>query len=72
MYIRVTSRGRITLPIELRRKRGWKAATCFVVYDDGDRIALMPVKDARSSRGMLKGKHGIQALIEDRRVEKYL
>ena len=70
MNARVTSRGRITIPIELRRKHGIKAGTRLIVHEVDDHIVVMTMEQyVRSLRGKYKGMGLMKALKEDREIE---
>ncbi len=68
MEARVTSRGRVVIPVALRRKYGVKNGTRIVFRNEDEQIVLVPVteKYVRSLRGMLKGNTGMKMLMEDR------
>ena len=70
MELKVTSRGRVTIPIELQRRFGIKPGTRLIVREVDDRIVVMTmVQYVRSLRGKYKGKGLMKALKEDRAVE---
>lgn len=70
MNIRVSTRGRMTIPIDIRRKFGWTAGTRLIVREVDDRIVVMTMAQyVRSLRGKYKGKGLMQALREERRDE---
>jgi AbrB family looped-hinge helix DNA binding protein len=50
MNVIVTSQGRITIPIEIRKKLGIKDKTRFQVIDTGDSIVLKPITKAHASK----------------------
>jgi AbrB family looped-hinge helix DNA binding protein len=67
---KMMSRGRVTIPIELRRKFGWKAGTRLIVREVDDRIGVMTLAQcARSLRGVLQGGEGMRELRKDRQFE---
>jgi AbrB family looped-hinge helix DNA binding protein len=71
MIGKVSSRGRVTIPIELRRKLGWRAGTRLIVREVDDRIVVMTFAQyVRSLRGKYKGMGLIEALREDRAWER--
>ena len=58
MHTRVISRGRVTIPIELRRKLGIKPGTKLIVREVDDQIVVMTMEQyVRSLRGVLKGSY---------------
>jgi AbrB family looped-hinge helix DNA binding protein len=67
-----TVKGQIVIPATLRRKYGIKNGTKIIVTDIGDAILLKPVTEQylRNLQGSLKGKGGLQVLIEERRKDK--
>ena len=71
MIGKVLSRGRVTIPIELRRKLGWQAGTRLMVGEVEERIEVMTLEQyVRSLRGALKGSEGMKALRDDRAWER--
>lgn len=67
-----TIKGQIVIPATLRRKYGIKNGTKIIVTDHGDSISLKPVTEQylRNLQGSLKGKGGLQTLMEERRKDK--
>lgn len=67
-----TIKGQIVIPATLRRKYGIKNGTKIIVTDSGDAIILKPVTDQylRNLQGSLKGKGGLNLLMEERRKDK--
>ena len=49
METRVTAKGQIVIPAELRRKYGIKSGTRIVITDNGDSITLKPVTEQHLS-----------------------
>lgn len=71
METRVTSRGRVTIPIELRRKLGIQAGARLIVREVDDRIVVMTMAQyVRSLRGKYKGKGLLKALMAERELER--
>ena len=72
MEATMTSKGQIVIPSVLRRKYGLKGGIRIRLVDDGEQIILKPITPeyVHKLRGMLKGKGGLRALVEDRRMEK--
>ena len=72
METTMTSKGQIVIPSSLRRKFGLKEGVRIQLLDDGEQIVLKPITPqyVRKLRGILKGSKGMQALIEDRQMEK--
>jgi AbrB family looped-hinge helix DNA binding protein len=72
MSVRVTSNGRIVIPVSLRRKHGIDRGTKIVFFDNGDDIVLRPITHQRitSLRGTLKGKGALDILLEERQKDK--
>ena len=70
MEAQVTTQGRVTIPIELRRRSGIQPGTRLIVREEESRIVVMTFAQyAHSLRGVLKGGKGRQALWKDRRNE---
>jgi AbrB family looped-hinge helix DNA binding protein len=73
MEARVGTRGRVTIPVELRRSLGIKAGTRLIVREEEGRIVMMTMASyARSLRGVLKGKGMMERLREERLSESKL
>jgi AbrB family looped-hinge helix DNA binding protein len=76
MEARVSTRGRVTIPVELRRKWGIKPGTRLIVREEEGRIVGMTmaayVHSLRSLRGVLKGKGTMERFKEERRSESKL
>lgn len=72
METTITRKGQIVIPARLRQKYDLKEGTRIQIHDDGERIILKPITPqyVHRLRGLLKGKAGLQALIEDRRRER--
>ena len=71
MIGKMMSRGQVTIPIELRRKLGWKAWTRLVVREVDDRIVVMTFAQyVQSLRGKLKGRGLMRALREEKARER--
>jgi len=70
MQARMTSRGRVTIPAEIRRKLGIKPGTRLIVREVEGQIVVMTLEQfVRSLRGKLKGGKGMRALREERQDE---
>ena len=65
MEARVSTRGRVTIPIEIRRRLGIEPGTRLIVREAQGRIVVMTMASyVRSLRGKYKGKGLMQALRE--------
>jgi AbrB family looped-hinge helix DNA binding protein len=66
------TRGRIVIPISLRRQFGIEDGTKAAVQATPEGILIKPITRAyiRSLRGSLKGKGVLKALMEDRKRER--
>jgi len=67
-----TIKGQIVIPAKLRKKYGIKNGTKIVITDNGDSITLKPVTEQylKNLQGSLRGKGGLNVLIEERRKDK--
>jgi len=67
-----TVKGQIVIPATLRKKYGIKNGTKIIVTDGGDAIILKPVTEQylRNLQGSLKGKGGLETLMDERRKDK--
>ena len=73
MHTRVISRGRVTIPIELRRTLGIKPGTTMIVREvDGQIVVMTFAQYVRALRGKYKGKGLMKALIVERQHEREL
>ena len=72
MLTTVSSRGRTSVPAELRRKYGIKGNTKLQWIDEGDYIAVFPIGNdpIKSFRGKSKGVDLVGLLLEGRRSER--
>ena len=71
MEARVSTRGRVTIPIELRRKLGIMPGTRLIVREEEGRIVVITFAQyVRSLRGVLKGKRMMERLREERQRER--
>jgi AbrB family looped-hinge helix DNA binding protein len=71
MHRRMTSRGRVTIPIELRRRLGIKPGMKLIVREVDGQIVVMTMEGyVRSLRGILKGKGLMKDLMKDRLSER--
>jgi AbrB family looped-hinge helix DNA binding protein len=43
METKLSSKGQIVIPRQIRQNHGWKQGVCFSIIDDGDSIVLKPV-----------------------------
>ena len=67
-----TIKGQIVIPASLRRKYGIKNGTKIIVLDNGESIVLKPITEQylQKLQGSLKGKGGMQVLLEERRKDE--
>lgn len=67
----VSTKGRITIPAELRRKHGIVPGTKISIMDDGQSTILIPINEEhiKRLRGKLKGKGVLETLMQDRLAE---
>jgi len=74
METKATSKGQIVIPAEVRRKFGIKAGTRISIRVDEKEsaIVLKPITEQfiESLRGIDRGKKVLQALIEERKLDK--
>jgi bifunctional DNA-binding transcriptional regulator/antitoxin component of YhaV-PrlF toxin-antitoxin module len=68
MNVKVSTRGRITIPIDIRplREFGWTASTRLIVREADNRIVVMTFAQHVQS---LRGREGLKALMQDRAVK---
>jgi AbrB family looped-hinge helix DNA binding protein len=69
MEMRVSAKGQIVIPVELRYKYGLEPGTAVRIVDTGQGILLKPITEKTISelRGILKGTGVLQSLMEERR-----
>jgi AbrB family looped-hinge helix DNA binding protein len=53
---KVTSKGQVTIPNEIRKKLGIRTEDRVDFILDGERVILVPVKNLRDLRGAVKAK----------------
>lgn len=74
METKATSKGQIVIPAEVRRRFGIKAGTRVSIRVDEkeNAIVLKPITEQfiESLRGIDRGKKMLQALIEERKLDK--
>ncbi len=79
---RVTSKGQVTIPVEMRRKLGLKEGDKVVFFDEGDRIvianaAMESFKELQKSfageaeRLGLKDEDDVVAMVKEIRRERW-
>jgi AbrB family looped-hinge helix DNA binding protein len=56
--VRLSTRGRVVIPIQLRRQLGLQPGTTIVVKDDGNRIVLTPQKADRAGKQETANRDG--------------
>ena len=68
---RVTSKGRIVIPVELRRKYGIKEGTKIIISTKDNLIILKPMTDQylKKLQGSLRGTGALKVLIEEHHQE---
>jgi AbrB family looped-hinge helix DNA binding protein len=68
MKVRVSAKGQVTLPAALRRKYGIRDGTRIIISDLGNAIVLKPMIEGylRKLQGSLRGKRGLNILLEER------
>lgn len=72
-YVRVTTKGRIVIPTQLRRRLGIKAGSKVCFIEGGDDILFQPVTKEyiRSICGMLKYRTSVtDGLLKERKIDK--
>lgn len=57
--VTITSQGQMSIPVDLRRAFGLDKTRKAIVYADGDKIVVEPVKDILELRGVVKTKKKI-------------
>jgi AbrB family looped-hinge helix DNA binding protein len=68
----ITSKGQMVIPANLRRKYGITPKTRIVLYEEDERIVLMPVtteKLIEELRGSLKGTGVLKTYMEEKARE---
>jgi AbrB family looped-hinge helix DNA binding protein len=72
MLIRTTVKGQIVIPAALRKKVGITGKMRINVYEEDGKIILEPITRAyvQRMRGLLKGTHALEMLLEERAIEK--
>ena len=63
--VKVSSKGQVVIPKELRTKLGLKAGDYLLVELEGDEVKLRKIQPIESFKGMLKKKVGDSELEEN-------
>jgi len=74
METTATSKGQIVIPSSIRRRLGIKEGTRIKIEENGNEIILKPItrEYVHSSRGKLKGKGLMKALMAEKKREREL
>ena len=71
--VKVSSRGQLVIPVEIRKKHGIKAGDRIEILDFGDQIVMIPVKDAiRDAKGWLHSDQSVLQMLREARKEEKL
>ena len=77
VYARVSSKGQLVIPSEIRKKFGIETGTRVRFVEEGSQLVLVPetlaakLRMIEGLRGMTAGgPSGTDALLEDRRLER--
>lgn len=67
-----TRKGQIVIPASLQEKYGIKKGTKIIITDVDDGIILKPLTEPYLKRlqGSLKGKGGLEVLVEGRAIDR--
>ena len=49
METRLSSKGQIVIPLQIRQSHGWNPGVCFSIIDEGDSIVLKPALSKKST-----------------------
>lgn len=67
---RVSTKGQIVVPVEVRKRHGWEPGTKIVIEETDDGLVLRTIDELiKATRGMFKntgGKSMTEELLEDR------
>ncbi|MEO8399276.1 MAG: AbrB/MazE/SpoVT family DNA-binding domain-containing protein [Ignavibacteriaceae bacterium] len=70
----VKTKGKLIIPIKLRKKFGMKAGTMVRFYEEKDGIKIIPItsKTIKNNIGFLRkdGPNLLKALMEEKKVER--
>lgn len=71
MEMRISIKGQIVIPADLRHKYGLEPGTVVRIMDTGRGILLKPITEKTISdlRGVLKGSGVLHSLLEERRID---
>lgn len=73
MTLKISQKGWVVIPVELRRKYGLKPGDEVHVVDYGGVLSLIPTSEdpLEVAKGMLKGETSLtEALLEERKQER--
>ncbi|MDP3013682.1 MAG: AbrB/MazE/SpoVT family DNA-binding domain-containing protein [Candidatus Subteraquimicrobiales bacterium] len=70
--LRVSSKGQIVIPIELREKYGLEKGVKIGILEFPEEIVIVPLpRDAiKAAKGMLQSKKSVRRMLEDARKEE--
>lgn len=49
METRLSSKGQVVIPRQIRQSHGWKPGVCFSIIDEGDSIVLKPALNRKTT-----------------------
>lgn len=49
METRLSSKGQIVIPLQIRQSHGWSPGVCFSIIDEGDSIVLKPALNRKTT-----------------------
>ncbi len=69
--VKVSSRGQMVIPVEIRKKHGIRVGDRIEILDFGDQIVMIPVKDAiRDAKGWLHSDQSVLQMLREARNEE--
>lgn len=68
---KVSSRGQLVIPIEIRKRYGIEAGDRVEFLDFDDQIIMVPIKNAiRDAKGWLRSDQSVSQMLKDAREEE--
>ncbi len=64
--MKVSSRGQLVIPVEIRKRHRIRAGDKIEILDSGDQIVMIPIKDAiRDAKGWLHSDQSVLQMLRE-------
>ena len=69
--VKVSTRGQLVIPMEIRKRYGIEAGDEVELLDFGDQIVMIPIKDAiEEAEGWLRSDQSVAQMLKEAREEE--